>query len=102
MGLLCRRIHLRLLDPGLLNGCKQAREIELHEAYAKLTAGAMERGKLRSELINTEVSARGCNACGSAPQGCSCVVCQYPVDLVSQSQSCIQLLWCHYKRPFPC
>ena len=34
----------------------QAREIELHEAYAKLTAGAMERGKLRSQLINTEVS----------------------------------------------
>ena len=37
---------------------KQAREIELHEAYAKLTAGAMERGKLRSQLINTEVSRR--------------------------------------------
>ncbi len=33
----------------------QAREIELHEAYAKLTAGAMERGKMRTQLINTEV-----------------------------------------------
>jgi len=39
-----------LLRPGL-----QAREIELHEAYAKLTAGAMERGKMRTQLINTEV-----------------------------------------------
>ena len=40
---------------GLCRLLGQAREIELHEAYAKLTAGAMERGKMRAQLINTEV-----------------------------------------------
>ena len=38
-----------------LHAGSQAREIELHEAYSKLTAGAMERGKMRTQLINTEV-----------------------------------------------